>query len=198
MYNTTNCVYLGITTMPYLMKKHLLISILCFFSFVNTIEAQTLRFKVIHSDNFQGIAHVEIKSSFDRIFYTDSSGHFEIQYKDHDTLTLSKEHYHTIFYLIEAKNFDPAHTITLSMTAAPKDEKVNTNDIKSLQSFEYHFIHDQDPSTNYLKIHVMEHTPGANVRKKNPQEFKIGSVPLNHHSSINHSKTGTKSQYNLK
>ncbi len=171
---------------------------LLFLMTFSLVHAQTLHFKVIHSDNFQGIAHVEIKSSFDRILYTDSSGHFEIQYKDHDTLTLSKENYHTIFYLIEAKNFDPTHTITLSMTAAPKGEKLNPNDIKTLQNFEYHFIHDQEPSTNYLKIHVMEHTPGANARKKNPQEFKIGSLPLNHHSGINHSKTGTESNYKLK
>jgi hypothetical protein len=177
------------------MKKQLLFSLL-YFGIVAAVQAQTLRFKVIHSENFQGIAHVEIKSSFDRTFYTDSTGHFEIQYKDHDTLTLSKAHFHTIHYLIEAKNFDASHTITLSMTAAAENEN-SSADINTLQKFEYHFIHDQAPENNYLKIHVMEHAPGVNARTGNQKEFKIGAIPLKH-STISHSQTGTNSQYQLK
>ena len=74
---------------------------------LNSAHAQTLRFKVIHSENFRGIDKVEIKSTFAPVLYTDAKGDFSLNYKDHDTLILTKDHYRTIFYVIEAKNFDP-------------------------------------------------------------------------------------------
>jgi hypothetical protein len=184
-------------TAHFIMKKTIFLSSVLFVMILSFAEGQTLRFKVIQSSNFQGIAHVEIKSSFDRTFYSDSTGHFEIQYKDHDTLTLSKAYYHTIHYLIEAKNFDASHTITLSMTADAEGNHQSSSDINTLQKFEYHFIHDQAPENNYLKIHVMEHTPGVNARTGAQKEFKIGSIPLEH-STLKSNKTGAHSTYQLK
>jgi hypothetical protein len=124
---------------------------------------------------------VQIKSSFHGTFYSDANGHFELSYKDHDTLTLSKESFHTILYIIEAKNFDTAHTISLTMTPLSKGEKqqVNPSDIGDLQKFDYHFIHDNHDSS-YVKIRAMESLPANKTRIGYQKEFKIGTVPLNH------------------
>jgi len=165
---------------------------------LSSAHAQTLRFKVIHSENFRGIDKVEIRSTFAPVIYTDAKGDFSLNYKDHDTLILTKDHYRMIFYVIEAKNFDPTHTISLTMTATGETANPNSTDIKTVQKFEYHFVHDQEPENNYIKIHAMEHTPSSISTKDTKQEFKIGSIPLNHAKVSKEQNSESSSDYNLK
>ena len=166
------------------------------FSIAFTSLAQTLRFKVIHSTNLKGIDHVSIKDN-KGVIYSDENGLFSLKYVNHDTLTLSKENYHTIYYLIEAKNFDAAHTISLSMSAATPSTSTGSS-INNLQKFEYHFVHDQEPENNYLKIHALEHTPSVEARNQNPQAFKIGAIPLEHTTVEKHTTPEVDSDYKLK
>jgi hypothetical protein len=170
----------------------------CFFSLSFTIQAQQLSFKVIRSDAFKAVDHVQIKSSFHGVFYSDANGHFRLTYKDHDTLTLSKEKFHTILYVIEAKNFDTSHTISLTMTALSSEELKNEpiSDINTLQKFDYHFVHDNPSSNSYLKIHAMESLPENKTRAGYQKEFKIGTVPLSH--TTVERKADSKSSYKLK
>ena len=169
-----------------------------FFAVSAAVQAQILSFKVIRSDAFKAVDHVKIKSSSHGVFYSDANGHFQISYKDHDTLTLSKENFHTIHYVIEAKNFDTTHTISLTMTALSAEELKNapTSDISNLQKFDYHFVHDNPSSDSYLKIHAMETLPENKTRTGYQKEFKIGTVPLNH-TTIER-KADSKSEYKLK
>ena len=163
-----------------------------------TLQAQKLSFKVIRSDAFKAVDHVKIKSSSHGTFYSDANGYFELSYKNHDTLTLSKESFHTIHYVIEAKNFDSTHTISLTMTALSNEELQNTpaSDINTLQKFDYHFVHDNPTNDSYLKIHAMETLPENKKRTGYQKEFKIGTVPLNH-TTIER-KADSKSDYKLK
>ena len=144
-----------------------------------TVTAQKIQFKVIHEETWKALEQVEIKSSAHGILYTDANGHFSLTYQNHDTLTLSKEHYHTIHYLIEAHNFDTSHTISLSLAALKKGETNTIPDISNLQKFDYHFVHDNPGHDSFLKIHAMESLPASQSRA-NQKEFKIGAVPLNH------------------
>ncbi len=182
------------------MKKYILsFSLLvCFFLATTAIQAQKLSFKVIRSDAFKPVDHVQIKSSSHGTFYSDANGHFQLSYKNHDTLTLSKEMFHTIHYVIEAKNFDTSHTISLTMTALTKEEAQHApaSDISNLQKFDYHFVHDNPSSDSYLKIHAMESLPENKTRSGYQKEFKIGTVPLNH-TTIER-KADSKSSYKLK
>ncbi|MDB5257124.1 MAG: hypothetical protein JWM14_1819 [Chitinophagaceae bacterium] len=173
-------------------------SLVCFFALSATLQAQKLSFKVIRSDAFKTIDHVQIKSSSHGTFYSDANGHFELTYKDHDTLTLSKDLFHTIHYVIEAKNFDTSHTISLTMTALSKEEAQNApaSDISNLQKFDYHFVHDNPTSDSYLKIHAMESLPENKTRSGYQKEFKIGTVPLSH--TTVERKADSKSSYKLK
>lgn len=171
----------------------------CFFVLSFTLQAQKLSFKVIRSDAFKTVDHVQVKSSSHGVFYSDANGHFTLTYKDHDTLTLSKEFFHTIHYIIEAKNFDTSHTISLTMTALTKEEIDNspasTSDINTLQKFDYHFVHDNPSSGSYLKIHAMESLPENKTRAGYQKEFKIGTVPLDHTTV---ERNAGKSAYKLK
>ncbi len=182
------------------MKRITLSAILfvCFLVTAATVQAQTLSFKVIRSDAFKAVDHVKIKSSSHGVFYSDASGHFQLSYKNHDTLTLSKENFHTIHYVIEAKNFDTTHTISLTMTELSAEELQNTSaaDISSLQKFDYHFVNDNPSSDSYLKIHAMETLPENKKRTGYQKEFKIGTVPLNH--TTVERKADSKSDYKLK
>jgi len=183
------------------MKTRSILSILlfiCFFALPSTIQAQKLSFKVIRSDAFKTVDHVQVKSSSHGTFYSDANGYFQLTYKDHDTLTLSKENFHTILYIIEAKNFDTSHTISLTMTALAPGEAPNTSssDISSLQKFDYHFVHDNPKSDSYVKIHALESLPGNKTRAGYQKEFKIGTVPLDH--TTVERKADSKSSYKLK
>lgn len=182
------------------MKKLLSPSLLfvCLFTLSAAVSAQKLSFKVIRSDAFKAVDHVQIKSSSHGTFYSDANGCFQLSYKDHDTLTLSKDMFHTIHYVIEAKNFDTSHTISLTMTALTKEEAQNTpaSDISSLQKFDYHFVHDNPTSDSYLKIHAMESLPENKTRSGYQKEFKIGTVPLSH--TTVERKADSKSSYKLK
>lgn len=170
----------------------------CFFVFSTIIQAQTLSFKVIRSDAFKAVDHVKIKSSSHGVFYSDANGHFQLSYKNHDTLTLSKDGFHTIHYVIEAKNFDTTHTISLTMTALSAEEMRNApaSDISNLQKFDYHFVHDNPTNDSYLRIHAMETLPENKTRTGYQKEFKIGTVPLNH--TTVERKADSKSSYKLK
>ncbi|MDF2455892.1 MAG: hypothetical protein K0R51_1885 [Cytophagaceae bacterium] len=172
--------------------------LVCFFVFSTTLQAQTLSFKVIRSDAFKAVDHVKIKSSSHGVFYSDANGHFQLSYQNHDTLTLTKDGFHTIHYVIEAKNFDTTHTISLTMTALSAEELQHApaSDISSLQKFDYHFVHDNPSSDSYLKIHAMETLPENKARTGYQKEFKIGTVPLNH--TIIERKADSKSEYKLK
>ncbi|HSZ72679.1 MAG TPA: hypothetical protein VK750_08375, partial [Cytophagaceae bacterium] len=112
---------------------------------------------------------------------------------------LSKESFHPILYIIEARNFDTSHAISLTMTPLPKGELQNTpsSDISNLQKFDYHFVHDNPKGdSSYVKIHAMESLPGNKTRVGYQKEFKIGTVPLDH-TTVEH-KDNSKSSYNLK
>ncbi|MBC7488513.1 MAG: hypothetical protein H7282_17370, partial [Cytophagaceae bacterium] len=166
------------------MKKLILPILLfaCLLIVSSTLQAQKLSFRVIRSDAFKSVDHVQIKSSSHGTFYSDANGYFQLSYKNHDTLTLSKDLFHTIHYVIEAKNFDTSHTISLTMTALSKEEAQNApaSDISSLQKFDYHFVHDNPTSDSYLKIHAMESLPENKTRSGYQKEFKIGTMPLSH------------------
>ncbi len=174
------------------------LSFICFFVLSYTLHAQKLSFKVIRSDAFKAVDHVQVKSSSHGIFYSDANGHFQLNYKDHDTLTLSKENFHTILYVIEAKNFDTTHTICLTMTMLSAGELQNapSSDISNLQKFDYHFVHDNPSSDSYLKIHALESLPENKTRSGYQKEFKIGTVPLSH--TTVERKADSKSSYKLK
>lgn len=179
---------------------HILLLSTCLFVLSFTVQAQKLSFRVIRSDAFKAVDHVRIKSSSHGVLYSDANGHFELTYKDHDTLTLSKEFFHTIHYIIEAKNFDTSHTISLTMTALTPEEiksaPTSAADINTLQKFDYHFVHDNPSSNSYLKIHAIETLPENKTRAGYQKEFKIGTVPLDH--TTVERKAGTKSAYKLK
>ncbi|MDB5271648.1 MAG: hypothetical protein JWO58_15 [Chitinophagaceae bacterium] len=162
-----------------------------------SLHAQKLNFRVIRSDAWKAVDHVQIKSSYHGTLYSDANGNFELSYKDHDTLRLSKELFHTILYIIEAKNFDTTHTISLTMTPLSQEEIQNgpASDISNLQKFDYHFVHD-NTSDSYLKIHAMESLPANKTRVGYQKEFKIGTVPLDH-TTVEH-KANTPSSYKLK
>jgi len=172
--------------------------LVCFLVLSTALQAQTLSFKVIRSDAFKAVERVQIKSSSHGVFYSDASGYFQLSYKNHDTLTLNKEGFHTIHYVIEAKNFDTTHTISLTMTALSAEELQNVpaSDISNLQKFDYHFVHDNPSSDSYLRIHAMETLPENKARSGYQKEFKIGTVPLNH--TTVERKADSKGTYKLK
>jgi hypothetical protein len=182
------------------MKKNILslLVLVCLVAVSTTLQAQKLSFKVIRSDAFKAVDHVQIKSSSHGTFYSDANGYFQLSYKDHDTLTLSKDMFHTIHYVIEAKNFDTSHTISLTMTALTKEEAQSApaSDINTLEKFDYHFVHDNPTSDSYLKIRAMQTLPENKTRSGYQKEFKIGTIPLDH--TTVERKADSKSSYKLK
>ena len=158
------------------MKYFLLL--ICFIT-IQALQAQTIQFKVIDVHTWKGLGHVEIETSKQGKLVSNEDGTFQLRLINDDTIKLTKQNYHTLYFLMEAKNFDTSHVISISM--ASSQGETPSSDISTLQNFEYTFTKGASTNDNYFNIRIMESTKGAAFRSDvKPQEFVIGTTPLNH------------------
>ena len=158
--------------------------LILFYSFAN---AQELNFKVVNAESLKAIPQAQIKLSTQaNLLHTDAMGQFKFNYKKGDTLTIRKEGYHSLHIIPIDINVGAGHVITISMV--PGSDAAATTP-KSLQGFEYNFVHTSQPS-NQLKAQVIE-SPDV-TQKRTTTYFKIASMHLNNY------KLESKQQKQLK
>jgi hypothetical protein len=157
------------------MRKAILLFLLFFSS---QAFCQNLHFKVVNAESLEGISLAKVSSSLNKssVTYTNAYGIILFSYLPGDTITISKNNYHSIHLYIPYINVDTMHIITVSMVPSPGDITPKLKDMSSLSMFEYHFVHKSEEKKN-LKIQVFENKVAQQQREISP--FKIADVHLN-------------------
>ncbi|WP_018344062.1 hypothetical protein [Cytophaga aurantiaca] len=122
-------------------------------------SAQTIHVKIYDGTTEQPIKSVKVKSLHDHdlITFSNDSGYFAFNLKHNDTILLEKDYYYPVFMSLTTHNFDSTHVIKLQLFPSAKVYKVPTQYSKmNLQSFEYHFTHDEIGTDSKAKITVMQ------------------------------------------
>lgn len=122
---------------------------------------------------------------------SDSTGSVTIPSGIQDTILIEKNGYHLLFLSLSHSNFDESHVLHFSLMPLSTLYKP---DMSSLESFEYHFIHDTIPDSE-MKVNIMEDKDVKMKREGLPhQEFRMHSWNLHGVKLDNHKQ----SRYNLK
>jgi hypothetical protein len=169
------------------MKKYLLVLFLIVVVSGLNSFAQKITFKLINAATLQPIEGASLKSFLDSSLHlkSDVFGHFTVQLKENDTLTISKEYYHPLYLFVKAKNFDSTHVVSINMLPSKEIHEPIKSNFKSLSDFDYHFVHDKVGDDSHLKIVGFEHKTAADVRNdmlhttKDPNGLHI--TPVLHH-----------------
>src|SRR5690242_7438240 len=103
--------------------KHFISIVLLLVTF--NVMAQKEHFRVVDAATNKPVYGVKIKSfsTHDLVTFSNDSGYFNITVRENDTLSISKDYYHTMYVTINMKNFDSLHTIVLYL--APSKQKDN-------------------------------------------------------------------------
>jgi hypothetical protein len=157
------------------MKK--LLVIILFFT-TSAINAQKLHFKVVNAESLEGLAEAKVTSALQKkyITYTNATGGIHLNYLPGDTITISKNDFHSIHLYIPHANIDTVHVITVSMVPGQENNTPNVKQFSNLSMFEYYFVHKTEEKNN-LKVQVFENKNAAQQRQNS--SFKIASVDLN-------------------
>lgn len=162
-----------------------LLSIAFLFITLNTL-AQKEHFRIVDAATQKPIYGVMIKSfsSHDVVTFSNDSGYFNINVKATDTISISKDYYHTMYVTIDIKNFDSLHVITLFL--APSKQKTNavlSGNLGGLQYFEYQFAHNDPAQNSTIGLKVYEPSEAIDVRMElasGHDDFRIGNINVDH------------------
>jgi hypothetical protein len=144
----------------------------------SVVSAQKLHFKVVNAESLEGLPEAKVTSAIQKNYltYTNPSGGINLNYLPGDTITISKNNFHSIHLYIPHANIDTVHIITVSMVPGQENSAPNVKQISNLSMFEYYFVHKTEEKNN-LKVQVFENKNAAQQRQNS--SFKIASVHLN-------------------
>ena len=139
--------------------------------------SQKLHFKVVNAESLEGLLQAKITCSLhkDSIIFTNQTGDFSLNYFKGDTITISKNNFHTIHLYLPQINVDTLHIITVGMVAG-NENNLNVKNIAGLPMFEYYFVHKKEEQNN-VKVQVFENPYVVEQRQNG--SFKIASIHLN-------------------
>jgi hypothetical protein len=154
--------------------------------------AQKEHFQIVDASTNKPIYGVKIKSFLTRdlVTFSNDSGYFNITIKANDTLSISKDYYHTMYVTVNMKNFDSLHTLILIL--APSKQKSNqvlTSNLGGLQYFEYQFSHTDPKQDSNIGLRVYEPKEAVDVRMDlatGHNDFRFGNINVDHINLIPH------------
>jgi ABC-type antimicrobial peptide transport system permease subunit len=138
---------------------------------------QMLHFKVVNAESLKPIPEAKVTSSANKgsVMFTNIGGDLILKYLPGDTISISKNAFHSIHLYLPKVNVDSVHVITISMVPGLEDN-ADVKKISGLPMFEYYFVHTDEDKSN-LKVQVFENKNAIQQRQSNA--FKIASIHLN-------------------
>jgi len=148
--------------------------------------AQKEHFRILDAATNKPIYGVKIKSflTHDLVTFSNDSGYFDIKIKANDTISISKDYYHTMYVTINMKNFDSTHTLILLMAPSKsQNNQVLSGNLGGLQYFEYEFAHTNPNQDSNIGLKVYEPNEAVDVRMdlaESRQDFRFGNINVDH------------------
>jgi|GEM_PF-1984189 hypothetical protein len=162
---------------------------LLFISAWISVSAQTVHVTLFDLTTNKPISNAKVKSNHDHdlITFSNDTGYFAFNLTHNDTILIVKDYYYPVYVSLNMHNFDSTHIITLRLTPSSNVYKgPNQFNNMNLQSFEYHFIHDQVGEKSQAHITVFQTKDAIKFQNKWDQNsFKFAAVDIFKHPSSN-------------
>lgn len=142
-----------------------------FLLFAFTLQAQVATLHVVDSETHAYIPgvviHSRLEKNLDNHLKTDLQGNVPVHIAEDDTISLECKGYYPIHIVVtHFQDYDFSHPMRIYMTPLMHhSHHTEIEDLTDLQSFEYHFVHD-DFENKQFKIQVLEHNNATNKRNQ--------------------------------
>jgi len=151
------------------------------------LSAQTIHVKLIDGKTEKTISGVKVKSAHDHdlITFSNDSGYFAFNLKHDDTILLQKDYYYPVFMSLVIHNFDSTHVIKIQLTPSETIYQGSNQFSKmNLQTFEYHFTHDEIGADSKAKVTLFQTADALKTQQLwTGKPFRIVTIDAFPHST---------------